>query len=95
MAHSSEGGSPRPDQSDFDGLLTGFGAKLRAGRLKLGLTQAQLAERSGRAQQYVSLVETGKQNVTLTTALTFATVIGWDLSSMVSHAKSRSRDTEV
>ena len=95
MAHPSEGRSPLPDKSDFDALLTGFGAKLRAGRLKLGLTQAQLAERSGRAQQYVSQVETGKQNVTLTTALTLATVIGWDLSRMVSHAKSQSRDAQT
>jgi DNA-binding XRE family transcriptional regulator len=66
MANPSDE-SPRPDNADFSELLALFGANLRAAHLKSGLTQAQLAEQSGLLQQYVSLVEYGKQNVTLTT----------------------------
>jgi len=57
--------------------------KLKAARIKRGLTQAQLAERSGLLQQYVSLVEQGKQNVTLTTAQTLARVLQEDVSDML------------
>ena len=66
---------PARKARDFSELLAVFGANLRAARLKLGLTQAQLAEQSGLLQQYVSLVESGKQNVTLTTALSLAKVV--------------------
>jgi transcriptional regulator with XRE-family HTH domain len=60
-----------------------FGANLKAARLKQGLTQAQLAERAGLLQQYVSLVETGKQNVTLTTAQALATVVQQNVSTLL------------
>jgi len=64
MTKSSDSKS-RPDNPDFSDLLVLLGANLRAARLKLGLTQARLAEQSGLLQQYVSLVESRKQNVTL------------------------------
>jgi transcriptional regulator with XRE-family HTH domain len=63
---------PPPGELDPDDLVAVFGANLKAARLKQGLTQAQLAERAGLLQQYVSLVESGKQNVTLTTAQALA-----------------------
>ena len=85
-------GAPRQDNADFSDLLAVFGANLRAARLKLGLTQAQLAEQSGLLQQYVSLVESGKQNVTLTTALSLAKVVRQDLSVLLRRAKSPTRE---
>jgi len=71
------------DDPDPDDLVAIFGVNLKAARLKQGLTQAQLAERAGLLQQYVSLVETGKQNVTLTTAQTLARVVHQNVSEML------------
>ena len=59
MAKPSAGNSDS-DEPDPDDLVAIFGANLKAARMKAGLTQAQLAERSGLLQQYVSLVEIGK-----------------------------------
>jgi len=50
-----------PDELDPDDLVAIFGANLKTARMRAGLTQAQLAEQSGLLQQYVSLVESGKQ----------------------------------
>jgi DNA-binding XRE family transcriptional regulator len=52
---------PRPDNPDFSDLLALFGANLRTARLKLGLTQARLAEQSGLLRQYVSLVDSASK----------------------------------
>jgi DNA-binding XRE family transcriptional regulator len=84
--------SSHPENAESSELLARFGANVRAARLKLGLTQAQLAEQSGLLQQYVSLVESGKQNVTLTTALSLAKVVRPDLSNLVRRARSPARD---
>jgi DNA-binding XRE family transcriptional regulator len=70
-------------EPDPDDLVAAFGANLKAARLKQGLTQAQLAERAGLLQQYVSLIESGKQNVTLTTAQTLARVVHQNVSEML------------
>jgi transcriptional regulator with XRE-family HTH domain len=70
-------------EPDPEGLVAVFAASLKAARIKHGLTQAQLAERSGLLQQYVSRVELGKQNVTLTTAQALARVLHEDVSDML------------
>ena len=70
-------------EPDPDDLLAVFAASLKAARIKQGLTQAQLAARAGLLQQYVSLVEQGKQNVTLTTAQALARVLQEDVSDML------------
>jgi transcriptional regulator with XRE-family HTH domain len=51
-------------------------ANLRAARIRADLTQAQVADRTGLTQQYVSLVETGRQNIALSTTTALAEVIG-------------------
>ena len=79
------------DDPDPDDLVAIFGVNLKAARLKQGLTQAQLAERAGLLQQYVSLVETGKQNVTLTTAQTLARVVHQNVSEMLRGTAPRRR----
>jgi transcriptional regulator with XRE-family HTH domain len=84
--------TPRLDAALARDLLMNFGANLRSARLKLRLTQAQLAEQSGLLQQYVSLVESGKQNVTLTTALYLAIVVRQDLRNLLRRPKSPARD---
>jgi transcriptional regulator with XRE-family HTH domain len=82
MARPSAGRS-RPDKPNLDEIVTTFGANLKAARLKMGLTQAQLAEGAGLLQQYVSLVESGKQNVTLTTAKALAKVVNRDVTTLL------------
>ena len=79
-----------PDPNDIVAL---FGVRLKAARIKLGVTQAQLAERAGLVQQYVSLIETGQQNITLTTAQTLADVVHQDLSDMLRGIRPRRRRT--
>jgi transcriptional regulator with XRE-family HTH domain len=71
------------DVPDSDNLVAVFGANLKAARIKRGLTQAQLAERAGLLQQYISLVESGKQNVTLTTVQALANVVHQDVTDML------------
>ena len=53
-----------------------FGKNLRAARIRTGLTQAEVAKRTGLTQQYVSVVEAGRQNLTLSTMTTLADAIG-------------------
>lgn len=78
--------SDKPDQDD---IVATFGANLKAARLKMGLTQVQLAEAAGLLQQYVSLVESGKQNVTLTTAKALAKVVNRDVRMLLEPPRSR------
>ena len=88
MARSSAGKS-RADKPDQDDIVTTFGANLKAARLKMGLTQAQLADAAGLLQQYVSLVESGKQNVTLTTAKALAKVVNKDVRMLLTPPGTR------
>lgn len=74
-----------------DDIVGIFGANVKAARLKLGLPHAQLAQQSGLLQQYVSLVELGKQNVTLVTAQTIATILGRNASDMLIRPPARRR----
>jgi DNA-binding XRE family transcriptional regulator len=53
-----------------------FGKNLRAARIRAGLTQARVADRTRLTQPYVSLVEAGRQNITLSTMTALAKVIG-------------------
>src|SRR6476469_2268072 len=53
----SHAGTPCPIEQRF--LADGFGRRLRERRRQAGLTQAQLAERTGRTQKFVSYLERG------------------------------------
>jgi DNA-binding XRE family transcriptional regulator len=69
-------------------LVAIFGDNLRAARLKSDLTQAEIADRLGITQQYLSLIETGRKNVTLRTMIALADVLGADLSAMLRRPRS-------
>jgi transcriptional regulator with XRE-family HTH domain len=56
-----------------DDLRKVFGQNARAARVKAGLTQAQLAERT----------EAGHQNITIDTMAALARVIGRDVSALL------------
>jgi DNA-binding XRE family transcriptional regulator len=74
---------PTSDESIPDDLRIVFGQNLRAARIKAGLTQAQLAERTGLTQQYVSWVEAGRANITLATMTTLARVVREDVRELL------------
>lgn len=50
--------------------------ELRGARVKLGYTQRDVAERLGVIQQYVSRIESGRENVTVDTLRRIANVFG-------------------
>jgi len=66
-----------------DPLQILFGENLRTARLLAGLSQTDLAARSGLSQQYLSKVESGHKNVTLRTIATLAKAVGRDASVLL------------
>ena len=52
-------------------------------RLKRGLTQEELAEKSGFSQQYISDLERGKRNPTIVTIYELAQALGVPHTEMV------------
>lgn len=50
----------------MDKYLQEVGARIREVRMKKGLSQAQLAEMLGLTPPYISNIETGKQNMSIT-----------------------------
>ena len=53
------------------------------------MSQTELADAAGLLQQYVSLVESGKQNVTLTTAVALAHAVNRDVITLLARPKTR------
>lgn len=60
-----------------------FGERLRQARTEAGMTQAEVAERSGVHVHYVSRVELGQRNLTLSTMAKLAAVVGRSVSDML------------
>lgn len=82
-------GNSSVDKPDPDDIVAVFGANLKAARAKMGLSQKQLAEAAGLRQQYVSLVESGRQNVTLKTAVVLAKVVNRDVTTLLARPRRR------
>lgn len=59
-----------------DKLLAAFGKSLRTRRHALGLSQEELAHRSGITMRYVSLLETGKRVPTIIVFVALARSLG-------------------
>jgi DNA-binding XRE family transcriptional regulator len=79
------------DDEDLEDLQVVFGENLKIARQKADLSQAQLAEQTGLTQQYLSLIETGRKNVTLRTMIALATVVGQEVSVMLRRPLGRAR----
>lgn len=60
------------------------GENVRRARLAAGLTQEQLAERSGFSQQYLSGLEQGKRNPTIVSIYELANALGVSHVELVS-----------
>jgi transcriptional regulator with XRE-family HTH domain len=89
MARRAPRELPKSDEPVPDDLRTVFGQNLRAARVKAGLTQAQLAERTSLTQQYVSWVEAGHSNITLGTMTALARVVGQDVIALLRRGRGR------
>lgn len=58
-------------------------ARLRSARVKLNLTQAELATRMGREQSYVSKVETCERRIDVVDLLRFCDALGIPLTDVL------------
>ena len=70
------GGEPRRISMSRSATLPELGRNLRRVRTAAGLSQTDLAKRSGIDRSYVSGLETGQRNPTAMTLKRLATVLG-------------------
>lgn len=68
-----------------------FGAALRRVRLAAGLTQEQLGLESGVQRNFISLIETGQNQPTITTISKLARALGIKASELVAEAEAEAR----
>ncbi|HQR43900.1 MAG TPA: helix-turn-helix transcriptional regulator [Gemmatales bacterium] len=64
-------------------VLTAFASKLKAMRLKKGVSQEKLAELAGLHRTYVSLVERGTCNISLLNIHKLAEALGIPLTKLM------------
>ena len=79
----------KPDDPIPEDLQAVFGENLRAARLKSGLKQSDVAERTGLTQQRLSKIENGRLNLTLKTMMRLAAVVDHNVSAMLSKVKAK------
>lgn len=72
-----------------DNTAEAFGLVLRELRQKANLTQEQLGFESDLRRTFISVLELGQQQPTLTTILKLAPALGVTASDMVAHVESR------
>lgn len=84
------GGSSRGGGETPEALSAVFGANFREARLKAGLTQVDVAARTGIQQSHVSEIESGQQNLTLSTMVNLARVVGTDVRKLLTRPSRRS-----
>lgn len=83
------GATSRPEQR----LLWELGARVRARRLELGLTQEQVAERAGKHRNEVGRVERGEKETGAGTIVRIAEALDLDLSALVEGLRSAWSET--
>jgi transcriptional regulator with XRE-family HTH domain len=64
-----------------------FGAALRRLRLAAGMTQEQLGLEAGVQRNFISLIETGQNQPTITTIARLARALGMRASELVAEAE--------
>lgn len=64
-----------------------FGAALRRVRLAAGMTQEQLALEAGVQRNFISLIETGQNQPTISTIVKLARALGMRASELVAEAE--------
>ena len=69
--------------SEPSSVLLAFGARVRAARQRVGISQEELADRAGLDRTYISGIERGQRNVALVNLLRLATALGTDAGALV------------
>lgn len=67
----------RGEDPELRRVRSRFGEQVRAARKKAGLSQAQLAERIGRSQRYVSFIESGGRSLPIETMSMIMRALGF------------------
>lgn len=67
---------------------------VKALRLKLGLSQSELAKRSGLTVRYISRLENSPQNITIDVLEKFAQGLNCDISTLISEEGTSLKDME-
>lgn len=68
---------------DKQTLLKKFGKNVKLERIKKDLTQEQLAEKMDVSNNYISGIETGRENISLGKILELADFIGTDIQNLL------------
>ena len=68
-------------------LLKKFGKNVKIERIKKDLTQEQLAEIMGVSQNFVSNIESGKQNMSLAKVLELSKYIGTNIENLLTFSE--------
>lgn len=87
MEEARRGGDP-----ELRRMRLRFGEEVKAARIKAGLTQAQLAERLGRSQKYVSLIERGSRRLPIEAMMVIMRALGLELEIGTRPIRHASRD---
>jgi len=64
------------------GILKALGTWVKTARKRQGLSQEALGEKTGLSSNYISLIERGQKQVTLTTLETISSALGIDLKAI-------------
>lgn len=77
-------GANMADGTD-EGMQVLFGENFRKARAKAGLTQHDIEIQTGIKQAYISQIECGRQNPTLSTMIALARAVGKNVHAMLKH----------
>jgi transcriptional regulator with XRE-family HTH domain len=71
-------------------ILTSFGRVVRAYRVKLGISQEELAARCGLHRTYLGAIERGERDVSLINIERIANGLGFSLEELFSEVRKQS-----
>lgn len=71
---------------DEQNILNTFGFNFKIARMKLNLSQDNIADLTNFSKAYISNVERGKHNLSLINALKFAKVVNKSIEELISEA---------
>ena len=76
--------TPPPKAEDLSAeLRVTFGANFRAARIAVGISQQEVAAKTGMGQGQISRIESGATNITFDTATKLAAAVGADVRDLL------------